>query len=147
MIALTWTILTGMIPIRLSEETLYGVHLFSWLEKFCFVFMVTLPFDYRDSEIDKKLGLKTLANTLSLKQYKNLTLVVGLGGMICGFKYAIDINNIILLLSFFCVYCVSMVLMVSSYRERSEMYYSGIIEGAIILRSVFILFFFIASND
>ena len=146
-IAITWTILTALIPLRMHEESLFGIHLFSWIEKFFFVFMVTLPFDFRDVEVDKKIGLKTLANTLSVNQYKKLTLVVGLVGMICAFKYSLEIENIILLLAFFCVYVVTIVLVVSSYRKRSEMYYSGIIEGTIILRSIMILFFFIASND
>ena len=67
LIAFTWTMATLYLPYLLSnksEHTTYLILLFA--ERFLFIFAITIPFDSKDIEEDKKAGWETLPVLLGI---------------------------------------------------------------------------------
>ncbi|MBK8472274.1 MAG: hypothetical protein IPL33_08940 [Sphingobacteriales bacterium] len=55
MIAFVWTAATILLPVIHSEKTYHNLHLFAMaIERFLFVFAITIPFDIRDMIADRQ---------------------------------------------------------------------------------------------
>ena len=76
LIAFTWTMATLYLPYLLSNKTenlSYLILLF--IERFLFVFAITVPFDIKDVEEDKKAGWETLPVILGIKNATRISYV------------------------------------------------------------------------
>jgi 4-hydroxybenzoate polyprenyltransferase len=69
LIAIVWSVATIMLPIIQSERHENTVHvLLMLIERFLFVFAITIPFDIRDIMADQKGGLRTIPTMLGEKR-------------------------------------------------------------------------------
>ena len=136
LIAYVWASATVIFPMlheNLIIQNPKTIALF--FEHFLFALAVTIPFDIRDKELDKKVGLNTLVSLLNPLLSKILSLFLLL---ICTVLiYHFHINYF---LHFGIVYILTSFLIIGSSSKRSEWYFTGFIDGLFIVE--FLILFF-----
>lgn len=77
MIAFVWATVTVLLPVIHAEKTFDNGHILTLImERFLFVFAITIPFDIKDMEVDKKAGLKTIPLLIGKKKSIQLALLL-----------------------------------------------------------------------
>lgn len=135
LIALVWVWLTVYLPAAEHHLRFNIPMYFMCLERFFFVFAITLPFDIRDLKIDAYTKVKTLPSRLGLKP------TIVLAGVLLLFSMFFVLVNMRLGvyrplvtgaigLSLF----VSFGLIYYSGRAKSDYYFTGLLDGAMPLQ-------------
>jgi len=99
---------------------------------------ITIPFDIRDRDVDDKEGVKTMVTLLGIVQSKHLSLVlliISLG--FAFFNHSMEIVSGTYLSSYLAMCAVAAILIYHTDTDRSESYYSGAIDGVMLLLVVF----------
>ncbi len=142
LIAIVWTWLTVFLPaLELGLEQQLSTILMC-MERVCFVFAITIPFDIRDLEIDQFNKVKTIPSRYGIKKSKAIALF--LLAMALGFAYLNLYTLGISALQFLAYLLSSLVaafLIIKSTGERHDYYYTGLLDGTMILQAflVFLL--------
>lgn len=123
-IALVWAVIVGGLPIYLSGNLSNLITIV--LDKFLFIVAITIPFDIRDLNVDKS-SQKTIPMLIGIKGSKGLALLLLLGSFYLNFS----LGSNILLTSVF--YGLTLFLIIKSSEKQSELYFSGLIDGLLIL--------------
>jgi len=63
-LALTWTIITTMVPLQISILSMGHTALLIFISRFLFMLMLCIIFDKRDAAVDKLRGLQSLATEI-----------------------------------------------------------------------------------
>jgi hypothetical protein len=131
LIALVWTVVTSFLPMQVSGESI------NWLkivERFLFVFAITIPFDIRDLRFDS-LNLRTIPQVLGVKKARCIGLVALLFAEFILFYEFIFFDSYQLgsLLVIYIVYEVSAYLVYRSHPALPERYFTLGVEGTSIL--------------
>ncbi|WP_338791032.1 UbiA family prenyltransferase [Bernardetia sp. MNP-M8] len=137
LIAYVWASATVIFPMLHEDliiQTPQTIALF--FERLLFTLAITIPFDIRDKEGDKKVGLNTLVSLLSPQRSKILALflLIVCAILICSF-------HINYFLHFGIVYILTAFLILFSSNKRSEWYFTGFIDGLFVIE--FLILFFI----
>ncbi|AFM05460.1 UbiA prenyltransferase family protein [Bernardetia litoralis DSM 6794] len=137
LIAYVWASATVIFPMlheHLIIQNPKTIALF--FERLFFTLAITVPFDIRDKEGDKRVGLNTLVSLLSVQKSKILAIFLLL---ICtALIYHFHINYF---LHFGIVYILTAFLIIGSSNKRSEWYFTGLIDGLFVVE--FLILFFI----
>jgi len=140
LISFVWSSVTIMLPLIQSTIEYQSSHIILMLiERFIFVFAITIPFDIRDFEIDKKAGLKTIP-------------------IIIGTKWSISLSRgLILIFMFICllhynttgmrfifisliISGISTLYFIDSKKlQRLSYYHYGILDGTMLLQGLLVL--------
>jgi 4-hydroxybenzoate polyprenyltransferase len=111
------------------------------LERCLFVFAITVPFDIRDMEGDKKSGLKTLPLMIGEKRARNLAiyaLILFMG--ISSIHYYFFSFKIGFILAFFISGISTIIFIKSEGIKDIKHYHYGILDGTMILQAVLVIF-------
>lgn len=143
LIAFTWGYLSiaPFLFIGDYENTLF-ILLIIFIEKCLYILAVTLPFDIRDLRIDEMNDVLTIPKRIGLKHtYKIIygLLVLGLLLMII-ISLSNNINSYAYSFSSLMIYLLTFILIEKSRGKQNDVYFSGWIDGMIILRSVILIF-------
>lgn len=139
LIASIWSWVTSYIP-SLEQNT--DFRLLQLVERFCFIFAITIPFDLRDMEVDKATNVKTIPLCLGAKKsittaliFLFLSITAATISLYLGYYDRHTWSGAIsaLLIASFLVY--------KSRAVKSDYYYSGILDGTMILYPTLILVF------
>ena len=136
MIAASWGIACGIIPLIIADNQSISLHLFSFGWIFCYIMAITIPFDIRDLEIDEKKK-KTIPQWVGIKNAKLISYL-----FLCIAIALIGAN-----LSFmpFLIMTVSFItagmLVYFSSPTNHDYYFSFFIDGHIILQFLLVYFF------
>lgn len=141
LIAITWSFVAH-IPLFSDHFTNHNnlVTGLSIFEKLLYIFLITLPFDIRDLDIDAHQNVRTLAAKMgAFKSYKLIYLLLVICSIIwlvIGFQLQKSVvfylcSQAAIVLSGLCIY--------ASEGKTSDLYYSGVLDGIISIRSVLIL--------
>jgi len=114
-------------------------HPLVWVELFVFILAITIPFDIRDMDIDRRNGVLTFPGLIGWRNARYTAgglMVVATG--VCWFlpwnvgypKLGLTIAN-----------CIALVFILRSSPDKSEMYYALGIEGALIFRFIALFLF------
>jgi len=128
LIAFIWTIVTVWIPLLHYGEAMEG-NWFLLLEKFLFIFAITLPFDWRDVEVDRHLDVETIPSNLG--ETKTLLLIF--------FLFFIK-NSLFFLLKieyffpFLMADLLSMIIVYFAIHKNKDVYYTLGVDGTMILQ-------------
>jgi len=143
LIAFVWASLTILLPIIQSNITFNRVHMIIMLvERFFFVFAITIPFDIRDIEADKQAGLKTipiLFNENTSNAIANLSLFSFF--LISFFHY--QLQNCWFIIGALSVSTLTTFLFLNENKFRKLTYfYYGILDGTMLLQGLLVLVFY-----
>lgn len=134
-IALVWTIVVVGLPYLDSADnsSLIPLHaislMFQVLTFFLFIIGITIPFDIRDMDYDQKEHLKTIATKFGIYRSTGLA-VISLFFSLCLFvivtpqpgRVGIIFGTLL-----------TAILVGLSYKKRSELFYSGLIESTVLM--------------
>ena len=126
-ISFCWTWLCSIIPQIINNSSIdWGISFFI----FFYVFTITLPFDLRDSNFDKK-SLMTFPHLIGEKgtYFFSISMVLFL---ILGALYFSKYSLILFLL-------ITLVLIIPTFKNRKEHYYLFILDGLLIVFPIFVV--------
>jgi 4-hydroxybenzoate polyprenyltransferase len=112
------------------------------IERSLFVFAITVPFDIRDMESDKKAGLRTLPIMLGEQKairIANTSLV--LFGIISCFHYVYN-GELFIFIAFLISILVTAAGLNSKYLRNINHYHYGFLDGMISLQAILVLLFY-----
>jgi len=143
LIAFVWASSTILLPIIQSDNTFNNTHVIVMLvERFFFVFAITIPFDIRDIEADKQAGLKTIP--LLINENKSLTisyLSLFVFFIISFFHY--QILNYWLIILPLSISTLTTFIFLNSRKIRNLPYYHyGILDGTMLFQGLLVLVFY-----
>ena len=134
LISLMWTLATVPFPLSYDGFSIFGTDvLLLMIERFLFVLAITIPFDVRDTKVDRKGGLVTLPvfigwqNALFLSVF---ILILYLIVTICHYGF----GNIAFA-RMICVFAVLILIQKINF-TRSSYYYTGLLDGTMTFQSL-----------
>lgn len=79
LVAFTWAYVTHVFPLVVENRNFDFLaspgFIFMFGQRLLFIFAITVPFDFRDLQIDLANGVKTFANTLGVEHAKKISLL------------------------------------------------------------------------
>ncbi len=140
LIALAWSLLT--VWAFAVEKGLNG-QLSTWImtaERMFFIFGITIPFDIRDLEVDAFTGVKTLPRQLGVAPAKRLAyLSLTLAGLLAGLQVLLGCYPWAAGLGLGLSLLTAAGLVRKAHPQRSDPYFTGWIDGTILLQFVLVL--------
>jgi len=144
LIALTWSIVCGnlvLVNSQLSYST--GQHIAIFIEKFLFLIAITIPFDIRDYEQDKIESVKTIPNSIGIKQ----SILVAIACLLISLLVTIFINtSFYYKLAYLAAYIYAAILIVAASAKKNAMYYLFYLDAALILLGSFVYITYLLIN-
>lgn len=147
LISFVWSVVTILLPIIQSNNTYDKGHMLLMLiERFIFVFAITIPFDIRDMSDDRVSGLKTIPILIGQKKsivVANISLL--LFTIICLVHY--PMYKLTFILPGLILSALTTLFFLNNKMLRSLYYYHyGILDGTIILQGFLVIIFFYFLN-
>jgi 4-hydroxybenzoate polyprenyltransferase len=147
LISFVWSVVTILLPIIQSNNTYDKGHMLLMLiERFVFVFAITIPFDIRDMSDDRVSGLKTIPLLIGQKKsivVANISLL--LFTIICLVHY--PLYKLAFILPGLILSALTTLFFLNNKMLRSLYYYHyGILDGTIILQGFLVIIFFYFLN-
>jgi 4-hydroxybenzoate polyprenyltransferase len=140
LIALVWAWITGFIPAFLIIHESFKISLLIGLEHFFFIFAITLPFDIRDMKIDAAAQVKTLPATIGIFATKKLAyLCLFFMILFASWIFLLDKYSLSILCALTLCCLVCLVLIYHSKPDRPDYYYTGFLDGTMILQFLLVL--------
>lgn len=143
LIAFVWSAITILLPVIHSGIPVFHSHVISMLvERFLFVFSITLPFDIRDIEADKQEGLQTIPLHIGERNAMKLAYVsLGLCFGICMVHY-IHTQQWFMIPAI-CISVIStFIFLKNKYLQALPLYHYGILDGTMLLQGLLVLLFY-----
>lgn len=136
LIAYVWASATVIFPMLHEDLIIQNSKTIAlFFERFFFTLSITIPFDIRDKEGDKKVGLPTLVSLFNPALSKVIALFLLI---ICGIL--IYYFHSYYFFHFLVIYVLTAFLIVGSSHKRSEWYFTGFIDGLFVFE--FLILFF-----
>ena len=140
LISFVWSVSTIFLPIIQSARTFTkATILVMLLERFLFVFAITIPFDIRDMQADTRQRLKTIPLLIGKKNsmiVANTALILFLA--VCVLHY--NSFGLMWLNCAFSLSAVSTLFFMNNKRLQATQYYHyGILDGTMLLQGLFVL--------
>lgn len=136
-IALVWAGVTVLSPVINAEETFDYKILLSFIQRFLFVIVLTLPFDIRDVKYDAK-NLQTIPQKVGVEQTKKIGFVLLALTLLIEFFIA---PNSSFKTVFLIVFVILLVLLQRATIQQKKYYASFWVEGIPILWCILLLVF------
>ncbi len=147
LVAGVWTFVTVCLPLVILPDFTFQSLLhpnitLTATNRFLFFFAITLPFDIRDLEHDRKNGVRTFASLLGVVGIKNLSrillVIVTLIALYCYIRgYYFPGHALAIIVS-----CASTSWLISKADENSnEYFYSGWLDGTLMDQYFWMIFF------
>ncbi len=134
LLAASWSMLTTTVPLLNIGFTESGPLVLIFIERFLFVFAITIPFDIRDMDVDNGTGLRTLPHVLGIKQSKILAVaVLTLSTGATALLVTREIYSADIVQPYSVFFILAALLIWGSNSKRSDYYYSGLLDGTMML--------------
>jgi 4-hydroxybenzoate polyprenyltransferase len=142
MISFTWSAVTILLPVIQTGHHFPPYHVALMLiERFVFVFAITIPFDTRDMEADKAAKLKTLPLLLGEQRSMNLAyLSIFIFAALCIVHYAY-INQFSILIAMMLSAITTWMFLKWDRAKKLPLYHYAILDGTMFLQGFFVLAF------
>jgi len=140
LIAFVWAATTILLPILQLGNSYNRWHIITMmLERFIFVFAITIPFDIRDMKSDEKTGLQTIPLIIGEKKsilVANIYLLLFL--VLCIFHYYN--TDFAFILPAFIISAITTVFFINSERLKKIIHYHYfVLDGAMLLQGILVL--------
>jgi 4-hydroxybenzoate polyprenyltransferase len=139
LIALVWAAVTVVLPaLHASIELLSREVILVFFERMLFIFAITLPFDVRDLERDLKSGIRTLPMSLGARGTRRLAVAaMVVFSIFVVFHEGLDPAGPTIPLVAGAL--LTGVALGFCDRARSELYYVGLLDGAMLAQSILVI--------
>lgn len=139
LIALAWSWITVALPaVEAGLSYAWPAHLMV-LERAAFIFAITLPFDIRDMKIDAYNGVKTLPSALGARASQRLAgLALLLMFALAALNYYLNAYSLGQFAALTASAALSGVLVFYAEEGRPDYYYTGLLDGMMVVQFVFI---------
>ncbi|MEM1324358.1 MAG: hypothetical protein AAGI23_00310 [Bacteroidota bacterium] len=140
MVAVVWAWVGVLLPALEMEQWQKAAVGWMMLEKTLFIFAITLAFDIRDFRVDSATHVKTFPTYLGMKNTKRLAwLLLILMMIVVGINVANGFYHWSTWIALFISAISSGFLVQNAHPNRSDYYYTAILDGTIILQSLLIV--------
>tara|TARA_B110000196_G_C21065400_1_gene624593 strand:- start:122 stop:1021 length:900 start_codon:yes stop_codon:yes gene_type:complete len=131
LIAFVWAVVTSIFPMQVSGVPINWLKV---LERFLFVFAITIPFDIRDLRFDA-LNLYTIPQVFGIKnaRYIGMLSLLFAEGILFYEYFFLEVYPFYSALAIYLVYELSVLLVYKSHPYMPERYFTLGVEGASIL--------------
>ncbi len=136
LIALLWAVTTAWLPLIGSGKEVPYLQL---LARFVFIFSITLPFDIRDMDYDKLVGIRTIPILLGVEVSKNISmvcLVLFVGLSFVEFMMLAEQPGIFIAMLLSAIAAATLVMRTN--KANKDLYYLGLVDGTILLQVVLV---------
>lgn len=143
-VAGVWTMVSVVLPFVEYGHDNYCFLLLSILEVSFFIFAITIPFDIRDLNVDSHNKVQTIPARLGVAQAKKIALLLLILSYLIilvnvnYFDFEMILGDKLLIFISF-GYLVTYLLIYYSNNERKDFYYTGFLDGTMILLPVSII--------
>ncbi|GAB4248604.1 MAG: hypothetical protein Kow0079_00830 [Vicingaceae bacterium] len=128
-ISLVWAALLTIFILPSIKEVNYQVLMYL-MERFVFILAITIPFDIRDLNYDKENNIKTIPQLIGIKKAVFLSILfLIISYAINYFLFYESINW--LFYSF--IFLLEIIIILNTIKKKNELFYSGIVEGIMVL--------------
>lgn len=134
-IALVWSLATVSLPAVYSGIH-NELHLYLLLERFFFIFAITIPFDIRDMAMDKKYGLKTIPMLLN----ERYSLYLSYFSLLLFFLISMTHNKPWYSWAMVVSTLITFFILASNNLKKHPLYYEGLLDGCMILQGALTCF-------
>jgi len=118
-----------------------------FLERFLFIMAITIPFDIRDVEVDSGTGLSTLPHILGVTRSKILAIILLIfAGVVTFFLVAQGVYQIDIFWPYSIFVVITALLIWGTRADRSDYYYSGLLDGTMMLLYLLITTWYLVSH-
>lgn len=140
LIAYVWAATTAGLPaLDMGRSLLEGHIILLFIERALFIFAATLPFDIRDVKSDTHAGVVTLPHVLGVKRSKWLACVCTLIFMLLSIWHY---NHETWMIAARMISGISMLIaIIYADDTKHEYYYTGLIDGLIIVQAILVFVF------
>ena len=136
LIAYVWSSSSFIMPLLANNITI-NVHLgLAFLERLLFLFSITIPFDIKDYEDDKRLALKTIPNTFGITRSKYVAILCL---VVCLF-IVIYIYPIHLAIAMSISYLITAPFIWKATLNKPAIYFLGWVDGTMIWQLLLVYF-------
>lgn len=143
LISLIWSTTTVMLPVIHNGGIFLNGHIVSMLiERFLFVFAITIPFDIRDMIADKSQGLKTIPLLIGVNKSTLIALLTLMLFIIISTIHYNFTNQPFLVLSFSISALTTIIFLTVNKIRNLPLYHYGILDGTMLLQGVLVLCFY-----
>ena len=137
LISFVWATVTILLPVIHSEKAYNDFHILTMMiERFLFVFAITIPFDIRDMNADSQTGLKTIPLLIGEKKSTYTSMIT----LVLFFAISVihySITNQWFILGAFSVSFLTTIVFLTNERIRNlPLYYYGILDGTMLLNAL-----------
>ena len=134
LIAIAWSLLTVVVPVLSHGEADTSVLALAFAERLFFLIAITLPFDIRDIRIDPGTGLRTIPGTIGIRPSRIMAILAQCVSMAI-VLYLIQNNGYpaVYTIPFMIFALVTMALIWKAKEDRHDYYYSGALDGTMLL--------------
>lgn len=139
-IAFVWAATTVLIPIIHANKLFSHSHVVLLMtERFIFVLAITVPFDLRDVEVDRKAGLKTLPLFLAEKNSYRLSILLLFLFAVFITWHCVHFSQLVLLIPFSISVITTFIFLQSATIKKSQFYHYGVLDGTMLLQGVLVI--------
>lgn len=142
LIGFVWSAITILLPVIQSPQQFSLQHILAMLiERFLFVFAITIPFDIRDLEADRQAGLKTLPGLFHEHRAMRISyLAIILFGAISIIHYA-ALHQWMVCIPLLISALTTYFFLSNQKMKKLEYYHYGLLDGTMLLQGVLVILF------
>ncbi len=130
-----WAFVTVILTFIDSGRALNFEIIFMILERGIFIFAITLPFDIRDLHVDQHGKVKTIPAVIGIDKTKQLSYAtLALALVLAIINYYSGFYDLKIVIGLAISYLISAWLISFSTTERHDYFYSGLLDGTMILQ-------------
>lgn len=139
LIALAWAWITVAAPARESGLLYFWGTALMLVERCCFIFAITIPFDIRDLWLDQARDVSTLPSSFGIQRAKQvawLSLIVA--ALAVGANYYLHFYSLSTLIALFLSLLSSAYFIHLTRTDRHDYFFTGLLDGTMVLQCALI---------
>ncbi|MCC7245478.1 MAG: UbiA family prenyltransferase [Saprospiraceae bacterium] len=143
LIALVWSGVTVMLPVVHAAPDANRFHvLMMVIERFLFVFAITIPFDVKDMEADREAGLQTIPMHIGAEKSYQLSIWLLICFFILSSLHYLIYQQIFMLVAFFLSFSSTLFVLKFKKIRSHPLYYYGMLDGTMLLQGLLVYAFY-----
>ncbi len=134
-ISLVWAGLTVLLPSVQSSGIGFDLLMIGlFLERFLFIFAITLPFDIRDLDVDRMTGVRTIAANIGERPtyYLSASLLILCSTLVLYLHFLEMLDSTILSIHLICN-LITIIIIGLALRKKHDWYFTGALDGVMYL--------------